>query len=64
MLLGSYESYLIGWLLHNVGIVSLYMYIIVYAHHKRVRAQNGLNLDFGHFYLVHAQSTKLIELGT
>ena len=45
-----------------MGIVSLY--IIVYAHHKRVRAQSESRLDFGHFYLVHAQSTKLIEIGT
>ena len=45
-----------------MGIVLLY--IIVYAHHKRVRAQSELHLDFGHFYLVHAQGTKLIELGT
>ena len=45
-----------------MGIVSLY--IIVYAHHKRVRAQSELHLDFGHFYLVHAQSTKLIEIDT
>ena len=33
-------------------------------HHERVRAQSELNLDFGHFDLVHAQSTKLVELGT
>ena len=38
--------------------------MFVYAHHKRVRVQSELNLDFGHFYLVHAQSTKLIEIGT
>ena len=44
-----------------MGIVSFY--IIVYAHHKRVRAQSELNLDFGQFYLVHAQSTKLVKLG-
>ena len=45
-----------------MGIVGLY--IIVYAHHKRARAQSELHLDFGHFYLVHAKSTKLKEIGT
>ena len=48
--------------MHNAGVVAFY-YIFAYAHHKRARAQSELNLDFGHFYLVHAQSTKLIELG-
>ena len=62
MLLGSYQSYVTVWLLHNVGIASLY--IFVHSYHKRVRAQSGLNLDFGHFSLVHAQSTKLLEFST
>ena len=48
--------------MHNAGIVSLY--IIVYAHHKRGRAQSEPHLDFGHFYLAHAQSTKRIEIDT
>ena len=45
-----------------MGIVLLY--IIVCVHHERVRAQSESHLDFGHFYLVHTQGTKLIELGT
>ena len=36
----------------------------VYSYHKRVRAHSGLNPDLGHFDLVHAQSTKLVEFGT
>ena len=45
-----------------MGIVSLY--IFVYSYYKRVRAQSGLNLDVGHFSLVHAQRTKLVEFST
>ena len=37
------------------------LYIFAYSYHKRVRAQSGLNIDFGHFCLVHAQRTKLVE---
>ena len=32
--------------------------------YKRDKAQSGLNLDFGHFSLVHAQRTKLVEFST
>jgi len=45
-----------------VGIVSGYIFVCSY--YKRVRAQSGLNRDFGHFGLVHAQRTKLVEFGT
>ena len=45
-----------------MGIVPLY--IFVYSYYKRVRAYSGLNLDLGHFDLVHTQNTKLVEIDT
>ena len=48
--------------MHTAGIVSLH--IFVHSYHKCVRTQSGLNLDFGHFSLVHAQCTKRVEFST
>ena len=48
--------------MHNLGIAPLYVF--VYSYHKRIRAQSGLNVDVGHFNLVHAQRTKLVEFST
>ena len=41
-----------------------YIYIFVYARYELAAEQSELNFDFSHFDLVHAQSTKLVELGT